>query len=76
MTAHSRSRLRFARGEGVREQGTKPGTLATGQVLRASCRDPTLVFVVFGKNLTLYVLTIETGMEETAAVPVKIVGEE
>ena len=30
-TAPSRSRLRFARRESVREQGTEPGTLVTGQ---------------------------------------------
>ena len=31
ITAHSRSRLRFARREGVREQETEPGTRVTGQ---------------------------------------------
>ena len=33
MTAHWRSRLRFARREGVRKQETEPGTLVTGQIL-------------------------------------------
>ena len=32
MAAHWRSRLRIGHGKGVREQGTEPGTLVTGQV--------------------------------------------
>ena len=36
MAAHWRSRLRIGHGKGVREQGTEPGTLVTGQVSGAT----------------------------------------
>ena len=36
MAAHWRSRLRIGHGKGVREQGTEPGTLVTGQVFGAT----------------------------------------
>ena len=36
MAAHWRSRLRIGQGKGVREQGTEPETLVTGQVSGAT----------------------------------------
>ena len=53
MGTHLRSRLRIGHGKGVREQGTEPGTLVTGQVSGATVapwplgRKPT-VFISLG----------------------------
>ena len=42
MAAHWCSRLRIGHGKGVREQGTEPGTLVTGQISGATAGPWTL----------------------------------